>query len=165
MPLLNLFKKYRRLLLLSLLILFAEFVFFTYTSYPPNILYSVKKPILNRIIAAQPTHKSKAKLYLAESTRLQGHLDMLLKDKGSYEDLKAVAGELMATQQQAIIEMDLASKSGTDIKNEVEILCDTLIKQQLQLKQAIIKTQKVATLPFEQYANLTKILLDESAGW
>lgn len=161
----GLFNKHRKILLLSVLIICIEFIFFTYISYPPNILYNIKKSVLNIMVSNQTTHKAKAKLYLNESTNLQGHLEMLLKKNGSYEELKSVASELMQVQQQAIIEMDLASKAGMDITQEVEVLCDTLIKQQVQLKQAIIKTQKIATLPFEQYANLTKILLDESAGW
>lgn len=161
----KLFTKYRRIVLLAFLILFAELIFFTYISYPPSPLYSIKKPFLNAYISSQSTHKAKAKAYLAESGRLQGHLDMLLKDKGSYEELKSVAGELMHVQQSAIVEMDLAAKKGADIESEIEKLCDQLIKQQVQLKQAIVKTQKIATLPFEQYANLTQILLDESAGW
>jgi hypothetical protein len=125
----------------------------------------MRKSVIKGIATVEPTHKAKAKVYLSEATRLQGHLDMLLKKRNSDQELKDTATELMYSEQKAIDEMDLANRAGTDIKKEVEVLCDTLIKQQIQLKQAIIKTQKIATLPLEQYANLTKILLDESPEW
>jgi hypothetical protein len=161
----KLFKRQWKVFVLAFLILLAEAVFFSIISEPSSPLYSIRKTGLSILVAAQPTHKAKAKLYLAEAVHLQGHVDMLLKDRSSDEELKDAAWELMAVEQSAITEMDLASKAEGDIKQEVEVLCDTLIKQQLQLKQAIVKTQKIATLPFEQYANLTKILLDESPGW
>ncbi len=161
----KLLKKNRTIILLSALILCIEGLFFSLISYPSNPLYKLRKVGLTSLIILQSTHKAKAKIYLNESTRLQGHVDMLLKQRSSDQELKDTAGELMNVEQQAINQMDLAAKAGMDIKNEVEVLCDNLIKQQTQLKQAIVQTQKIASLPLEQYANLTKVLLDESPEW
>ncbi len=153
-------RKHQKTIALSCLIILVELVYFIYVSFPPSLLYSLRKNSENLLVSLTPTHKAKAKIYLAQSTRLQQHFSHLQTQKANSGDLDIVANELISEEQKAISEMDQAKKGGVNIKNEVEVLCDTLIKQYSVLQQSI------AYHTFLKSAlNQTKVNLDESSGW